>query len=127
MKHNKNNDAKKNDTKTNTKKTQKGTLGKQLIFGLIILIAIIFGLIMYNMYNNNNNTTIVNNTDNPLTNNIHIPLNNFLTSLADDNIIKEPTIIQKINSSVSVNQSLPHDKFSIGEHIYIRFLKQPFI
>ena len=126
MKHNKNNDAKNNDTKTNTKKTKTGTLGKQLIFGLIILIAIIFGLIMYNMYNNNN-TTIVNNTDNPLTNNIHIHLNNFLTSLADDNIIKEPTIIQKINSSVSVNQSLPHDKFSIGEHIYIRFLKQPFI
>tara|TARA_Y100000589_G_C26799575_1_gene485161 strand:- start:211 stop:576 length:366 start_codon:yes stop_codon:yes gene_type:complete len=121
MKHNKN-----NDTKTNTKKTTKGTLGKQLIFGLIILIAIIFGLIMYNMYNNNN-TTIVNNTDSPLTNNIHIPLHNFLTSLADDNIIKDPTIIQKINSSVSVNQSLPHDKFSIGEHIYIRFLKQPFI
>lgn len=120
MKHNKTNDTK---TKTNTKKK---TFGSKLIIGLIFLIAIIFGLIIYNMYDNNN-TTSVNNIDNPLTNNIQIPLNNFLNNLADDNIIKEPNIIQKINSSISVNQSLPHDKFSIGEHIYIRFLKQSFI
>tara|TARA_Y100000389_G_C17274966_1_gene419941 strand:+ start:350 stop:727 length:378 start_codon:yes stop_codon:yes gene_type:complete len=125
MKHNKTNDTK---TNTNTKKTKTKTLGSKLIIGLILIIAIIFGLIIYNMHNNNNNTSDTNNVSSLLnTNNIQIPLNNFLTSLSEDNMIKEPTIIQKINLSVSINQSLPHDKFSIGEHIYIRFLKQPFI
>ena len=120
MKHNKT-----NDTNTNTKKTKTKTLGSKLIIGLILIIAIIFGLIIYNMHNNTSDTNNVSSLLN--TNNIQIPLNNFLTSLSEDNMIKEPTIIQKINLSVSINQSLPHDKFSIGEHIYIRFLKQPFI
>lgn len=114
MKHNKTNDE---------DKTKPKTFGNKLIMGLIFVIIIIFGLIIYNMYSNDDTSKI--NTNN-LGNSVHTSVHKFLTNLTDDNIIKDQSLIQKINSSITINQSLSHDKFTIGDYIYIRFLKEPF-